>query len=99
LFSPVRWWTNRQLPAIFCWNIFSGHGIEIFQCCTLVSTHTRVAFSALRAASPRCAHKKLRNLNKANKICMQDLGRYGVGNCGLHHIIQIAILPVSSKVI
>jgi hypothetical protein len=50
LFSPVRWWTNRQLPAIFCWNIiFSGHGIEIFQCYTLVSTHTHVAFSALRA--------------------------------------------------
>jgi hypothetical protein len=24
LFSPVRWWTNRQLPAIFCWKIFSG---------------------------------------------------------------------------
>jgi hypothetical protein len=51
LFSPVRWWTNRQLPAIFCWNIFSGHGIEIFQCYTLVSTHTRVAFSALRRAA------------------------------------------------
>jgi hypothetical protein len=51
LFSPVRWWTNRQLPAIFRWKIFSGHGIEIFQCCTLVSTHTRVAFSALRRAA------------------------------------------------
>jgi hypothetical protein len=44
----------------FFQDIFSGHGIEIFQCYTLVSTHTRVAFSALRAASPRCAHKMSR---------------------------------------